>query len=363
MPQTKGTRLVRRSNGIYYILKAGDRRGASTRTRDRATAETCLAAFIQEYQRAEPAGELTVKSALADYHEHHVSVRVTDADRQAMIRAHLEAFFGTAPAAGIEPADVAAYVAWRKSGKGGTAKPKRAKDATIRRELGMLVAALNHAAKKTRRLRRDQVPHIDLPPAAPPRGNWLPHEACVRLIQAACGSGVHDRPLPRVYTFIAIALETGARSTAIRKLTREQVDLERGIIDLNPPGAAQTKKRRPKVPISDRLRPILERAMKEHDSPYVIGSSGSIKRAFATTVKRATDILDRLGQHDLARRMENVTPHTLRHTWATLAAQAGVSMFDIAGVLGDTVETVTRNYAHHSPDYLRAAVNFRRDVG
>ena len=58
--------------------------------------------------------------------------------------------------------------------------------------------------------------------------------------------------------------------------------------------------------------------------------------------------------------LQGVTRHTLRHTWATWAAQHRVSMWDIAGVLGDTVETVTRNYAHHSPDDLRAAVNFRK---
>ena len=54
-----------------------------------------------------------------------------------------------------------------------------------------------------------------------------------------------------------------------------------------------------------------------------------------------------------------ITPHTLRHSWATQAARAGVSMWEIAGVLGDTIATVSRVYAHHSPDHLRSAVNFR----
>jgi hypothetical protein len=38
-------------------------------------------------------------------------------------------------------------------------------------------------------------------------------------------------------------------------------------------------------------------------------------------------------------------------------------MFDIAGILGDSVETVTKTYAHHHPDYLRSAINSGRRAG
>jgi integrase len=54
-----------------------------------------------------------------------------------------------------------------------------------------------------------------------------------------------------------------------------------------------------------------------------------------------------------------MTPHTLRHTWATLAARAGVDLYAIAGVLGDTLSTVEKNYLHHAPDHLRGAINFK----
>lgn len=48
--------------------------------------------------------------------------------------------------------------------------------------------------------------------------------------------------------------------------------------------------------------------------------------------------------------------HDLRRTWATLAARRGVALWQIAGVLGDTVEAVGAHYAHHAPDHLRGAV-------
>jgi hypothetical protein len=38
-------------------------------------------------------------------------------------------------------------------------------------------------------------------------------------------------------------------------------------------------------------------------------------------------------------------------------AQAGADLWDIAGILGDTLATVEKTYAHHHPDYLRKAAN------
>jgi integrase len=54
-----------------------------------------------------------------------------------------------------------------------------------------------------------------------------------------------------------------------------------------------------------------------------------------------------------------VTPHVLRHTWASLAAMNGVSLWDIAQVLGDTIATVEANYLHLTPGHLRGAINHK----
>ncbi len=52
----------------------------------------------------------------------------------------------------------------------------------------------------------------------------------------------------------------------------------------------------------------------------------------------------------------------LRHTAATWMAQKGVLMWEIAGLLGNTVEVVTRTYAKHSPEHLRRATEAIGDV-
>lgn len=51
----------------------------------------------------------------------------------------------------------------------------------------------------------------------------------------------------------------------------------------------------------------------------------------------------------------DVTPHVLRHTAATWLMQAGTDMWEAAGYLGMTVETLSARYGHHHPDHLAGA--------
>jgi integrase len=58
----------------------------------------------------------------------------------------------------------------------------------------------------------------------------------------------------------------------------------------------------------------------------------------------------------------DVTPHTLRHTAATWLMQNGADLWDAAGYLGMTVQTLERVYGHHRPDHQSNARGaFRRD--
>jgi integrase len=58
----------------------------------------------------------------------------------------------------------------------------------------------------------------------------------------------------------------------------------------------------------------------------------------------------------------DVTPHTLRHTVATWLMQNGSDLWDAAGFLGMTVETLERVYGHHHPDHQSSARGaFKRD--
>ncbi len=57
------------------------------------------------------------------------------------------------------------------------------------------------------------------------------------------------------------------------------------------------------------------------------------------------------------RTAEGVTAHTFRHTLASWLAQEDVQLMKIAAIMGDTVETVERHYAHLLPKDLDQALN------
>ena len=123
------------------------------------------------------------------------------------------------------------------------------------------------------------------------------------------------------------------------------MDLDKRLIDFREPGLRRSKKRRAPVPISDRLLPLLERAKREALGQFVLDHPGDIRKTFNTW------------RHAVGYAW--ASPHVMRHTAATLMLRAGVSLWNVAGVLGDTVETVTRTYGHHDPEYLINAVNRR----
>lgn len=344
MPRkSQGVRIEPNKHCIYELRWTENGRSyrRTTRTGDFQEAQRILANFILLKDRDEAVAakrrDLSVDEILDAYWREHVEPKVVSKETAGFIIKRLREFFGPMAAGSIMPDHVREYIARRRAGAFG----KPAIDSTIERDLSVLRASINHAIKH-RRLPPGDRPMIEKLQGSPPRDRWLTHAEADRLLAAAMESPAPKGKLPRVYKFISIALGTAARKSAILELTKKQVDLERGMIHLNPTGRAQTKKRRPAVPISDRLMPVMKRIVEEADGERLLGH-GCIRSAFEGAASRA-------GLHD-------VTPHTLRHTWATWAAQAGVPLTDIAAVLGDTYATVEKNYLHHCPEHLRGAVN------
>ncbi len=269
---------------------------------------------------------LTVEQAVHDYQIEHVAEKVVDTERVGFIFKNILAHFGTMQVADISIATCRAYRDLRFAGDIG--RPAQA--GTVRRELGALTAAINHEVR-WRRLPRNDVPYIELPQAPEPRTRWLTHEELDRLLASANG---------RTHTFTLLAYYTASRKKALEELTWFQVDLDRETITLNPTGRRQTAKRRPVVPIDGPLLAHLRTL--DRTTPYVLETKGAIRKGFEAACRRAS--------------LEDVTPHTLRHTRAVHLAQEGVDLYAIAGLLGDSIATVEKNYLHHCPDHLRRAI-------
>lgn len=239
------------------------------------------------------------------------------------------------------PAHVDAYIRRRDRAAG-----------TVRRELGVLQAAINYSHKKGRLTRSVTV---ELPPAPPSKERWLTRQEAAKLIRAARKDRKARLYLP---LFILIGLYTGRRKEAILSLRWPQIDLKANRIDFEIEGRERTKKRRGKVPIPRPLIPHLRRAQRRgSDLGPVIHINGkpigNTKKGFKAACRRAG--------------IEDVTPHTMRHTAATWLMQNGASLSVASEYLAMSEATLRRIYWHHHPAYMREAAeaigNRRRVIG
>ena len=316
----------------------------SCNTTNKSEAEKALARHLLKAAEEAPR-DTSVVTILSTYQTEHVDEKVVDKTRQEDCIKVLTSGLGKYDVASLTPDVMKKY---RDDRKAGRVNGREVQDGTLRRELNCLVAAINHAVTY-KRLDAKDAPTIILPDAPPPKDRWLTEEQLNHFIKSAYDAYPGER-LSRIYRFIVIASETASRKTAVQNLLWSQVDLSRGLIHFQNDGNQRTNKRRVAVPMSELCLSVMKRSYDEKtQDEWVLDTPYSIQHHFD-----AVKVLAGFGY-------EGVTPHTLRHTWATLAAQAGVPLFEVAGVMGDTLSTVVRVYAHHCPDHLRGAVNWRNN--
>lgn len=341
-------------NGVYYAFWSENRRSKrkSMGTSDRNAAEQRFAQWLllgghKGGAVGEAKPSLTVAELWSVYEAKHVPETAAPATLRYSWK-NLEGHFGKLAVAEIDQTVVDEYEDTRLEAG--------AKTGTVRRELVTLRAMLNwHASPergRRRLLEKADVPAFTLPDESAPRDRWLTTEEIDRLMLAS-----RESP-ERVFVFLKVALETAARKQAIYDLTWDRVDFETGMIHFAVPGRAQTKKRRVSVPMSDRLHTYLTNVrLCSPPRTHVLPPGGDVWAAIQSCAIRAGLAPKQKRGTGQAIKSTGISPHTLRHTAATHMARRGVPLYDIAGVLGNSVAVVERTYAHHCPARLKAAVN------
>jgi integrase len=339
---TAGPRLGKSPAGYYEIrwTEEGRSKRLSTGTADMVEAQQFFAGWLHEKAR-DPKRPPSVKVILQSYLKEHIKDPET---RDYIIAERMIEMFGDAPVDALTADRIATYCEQR-----GVSGP------TLRRELSTLIAALNHA-RKQRRIDPVLIPVISLPDAGAPKTSSFSEDQ-LELILRLSAPKAGERA-SRIHRFVWIAAETASRRAAVETLEWRQVDLKAGVIRFADEGNGKVRKRKRRVtvPISARLMEKLIEWKAEAVSEHVLDTQVDVFRYWIPLIAEAARVSGDPSIIDL-------TPHDLRRTWATLAAKAGVSMWDIAGILGDSLPVVIKHYAHHSPDYLRKAVNFRGGIG
>lgn len=316
----------------WYITwsEGGRSKRVSTGKTDRKEAEIVLERVRAEIGK-DDADDITVSQALEDY----MTERAPHIASGATTGYHakpLHSFLGNDMTADLKPARLLSYQSWRyKAGR---------KHGTVKRELNVLLAALNHAHKHER---IEKVPVIQMPETPEPKDRYLTHDEFGALL-----SHIHA---PHLRLFVLLAIFTGQRKGAILDLTWQQVNLKAGMIDFNPQGRVRTSKGRAKVPMLPELKKALSAVKKR--GKYVITYHG----------RQVADIKKGFKQACTDAGLKDVTPHTLRHTFATWLAQAGTDMWLISKLLGhESIRTTERIYAHHDTRQLNDAMKPLRSI-
>lgn len=291
---------------------------------DNAGAEKRLAEYIAgKYRPAATVSPLIADVLLVYAQERLPKTRA--AAKSAHNISNLTPFWGKKRASDVNAENCIAY-----------AKDRPAQAA--RRDLEVLRAALFYWNKHKAALSR--VPAVVLPDKAAPRERWLTQDEAKRLRRAAM-------KFPHLYRFVILGLKTGSRSSVLFGLKWGQIDLARGVMTRMAPGETEAaNKRKPPVRLGRSTVRLLRR-WKDRDGKiqHVIHYDGlPIKK-----LRRSWDAACEAAE------LEDVTPHTLRHTRATWLMQAGVDIWEAAGSLGMSVAILTKTYGKHSPDFQSRA--------
>ena len=193
------------------------------------------------------------------------------------------------------------------------------------------------------------------------RGNkrkdrFLSTEEIAELL-AACGSNVFSitgKPIEQkqahLKPFIIFGLTTGCRKEEILSLKGEDVDLKHGFINILETKNGDSRQ----VPINETLVLTLKSIPRNREVPYVFFDPdtkkrfSNVSRSFGTACRKAG--------------IRGVTPHTLRHTFASQLVMTGTDLTTVSRLLGHKSLTMTLRYAHLAPNHLDKAVNTLNSV-
>ncbi len=150
-----------------------------------------------------------------------------------------------------------------------------------------------------------------------------------------------------------LLLHAGLRSGEAYLLTWDRVDLERGVIDVPPSGKTGWRQ----VPINSMCHQAIETLHAQSGgSKFVVPRCGQSKEDWTPGKNQNWKLGDWFREAARKAGVLNVSPHTLRHTFASRLVMAGVDLRQVQEFLGHKDIKMTMRYAHLSPEHGKAAI-------
>lgn len=186
-------------------------------------------------------------------------------------------------------------------------------------------------------------------------------EELARLVDMASREG------PEWRTLFGIAMYTGMRLGDCCKLTWSEVDIVRSIIQKIPEKTKKYRKGRPvTIPIHKVLADLLMQTPVEARTGYVLPTIGpwaaSGQNGMGKVHHRINKIFKNAGivmsvtVEGRSHKVPEASFHSLRHTFVSMSANAGVPLHIVQAIVGHESTAMTRHYYHENVTALQQAV-------
>ncbi|MBR1921818.1 MAG: site-specific integrase [Kiritimatiellae bacterium] len=179
-----------------------------------------------------------------------------------------------------------------------------------------------------------------------------------RLYAAASKEG------PQWKLLVVTGIYTGLRLGDCCRLKWENVDLDRQVIQVVPEKTKRHRHGRPvTIPVHPALKDILSQVPQSAREEFV---NPTIARAYMDRnwevdeglrrIFKAANITMSVRLEGRSRKSVVASFHSLRHTFVSLSANAGVPLPVVQSIVGHCSTAMTRHYYHENEDVLRRAV-------
>ena len=191
------------------------------------------------------------------------------------------------------------------------------------------------------------IPDIETPKKPKHLPNCLSEEEVDKLLNApdlSSPSGIRDKAM------LETMYSSGLRVSELLKLEKGQVNLTKGVITVFGKGAKERK-----VPLSDYAIEYIRKYLNEvrNKSEYK-GNKYLFLSKKGEPISRVYFFKQVKKYSELAGIETQVSPHTLRHSFATHLLNHGAQLRIVQGMLGHTNIATTQIYTHVSSDKLKS---------
>jgi len=370
MAREKGMGNLQREKSGRWTMRVGingKRYCRSTRTKDRDKAERILQRFLAPLglgERRLPLGEVWLEYVKSPK-RNELAQSTLESKRLVWMRfaAWMEHnYLYVKDLAGVTSDAIAEFLACERARLSGT---------TYNNQLCVLREIFHILADKAG-LEEDPWEGVRLRPDDSHSRRELTMQELKRLLEAA---KLVD-PSGGWHTLFLIGIYTGLRLGDCCKLKWSEISLAQGIIQVIPSKTRRHAHGRPvTIPIHPQLgaafMDILRRANMDGQalsmtppSEYVVQSIAEQYLRCSNAVSEKASAIFRKANITTSIKIEgrqHLTPdatfHSLRHTFVSLSANAGVPLHVVQSIVGHESTAMTRHYYHESVDMLRKAID------